>query len=122
MGQTLEPKLIAAWGKKQAVNVADRALVVDDFKLEQNYPNPFNPSTTIRYRLSKASNVSLRVFNTLGQCVATLVETSEEAGSHELRWTADVPSGVYFYRLSVRTGTGGQFVSYGQTRKMIILE
>jgi hypothetical protein len=122
MGQTLEPKLIAAWGKKPAVNVESTPLGITDFELEQNYPNPFNPSTTIRYRLSTGSYVSLKVFNSLGQCAATLAETWKEAGSYDIHWIASVPSGVYFYRLVIGRDMNARISGYGLTRKMIIVE
>ena len=70
-------------------------------RLEQNYPNPFNPTTTIRYALPQRSHVTLTVFNTLGQLVATLVNDEEQAGNHELRFDGlNLASGSYFYRLS----------------------
>jgi hypothetical protein len=84
------------------------------FTLGQNYPNPFNPSTTIRYALPGRAHVTLAVFNTLGQQVATLVNESEEAGNHDVRFDGGgLASGVYFYRLMA-----GTFV---QTKKLLLL-
>jgi hypothetical protein len=85
-----------------------------EFLLHQNYPKPFNPSTTIRYGLPHKSQVSLTVYNTLGQQVAQLVQGEEEAGYHEVRFDASgLSSGVYFFRLRA-----GDFVS---SRKLLLL-
>ncbi len=76
------------------------------YQLDQNYPNPFNPTTVIQYSLPQASNVTLRVFNILGQEVATLVNAVEPAGTH--RAIVDgkgLASGVYIYRLQAGTFT-----------------
>jgi hypothetical protein len=94
---------------------------VEDFRtyphlptLYQNYPNPFNPSTTIRYGLPSRSHVTLTVFNTLGQQVATLVQGEQEAGYHEAVFDASgLASGVYLYRLQA-----GDFVA---SRKLILV-
>lgn len=75
-------------------------LIARGFELEQNYPNPFNPTTTIPFQIAEGSNVTLRVYNMLGQEVAVLVDGFLPAGRHEARWEAgDLPSGMYLYRL-----------------------
>jgi hypothetical protein len=92
-----------------------RADIPSAFALEQNYPNPFNPSTTFRFLLPKAANVSLKIFNGLGQIVASLMDEPKEAGSYQVQWNASkVPSGIYFYRLQA-----GAFV---ETKKMVLLK
>ena len=89
------------------------------FELNQNYPNPFNPSTRIEYNLATATQVSLKVYNMVGNVVATLVNGHQEAGSYSVSFnpgkeTFDLSSGVYFYRLEA-----GSFVS---TKKLILLK
>jgi hypothetical protein len=90
------------------------------FRLEQNYPNPFNPRTSIRFRVSSFGFVSLKVYNLLGQEVATLVNDWKESGNHSVAFdirhsTFDIlPSGVYFYRLEA-----GGFV---ETKRMLLVK
>jgi hypothetical protein len=75
-----------------------------EFSLAQNYPNPFNPATTIRYQLSLASFVSLRVFDVLGREVAGLVNQVQNAGYHQIMWNAfGLSSGVYICQMRVGT-------------------
>lgn len=84
------------------------------FILEQNYPNPFNPGTTLRYALPVASDVTLSVFNPLGQIVAALVNGEQEAGIHEVRFASgNLSSGVYYYRLKA-----GKFF---ETKKFLLI-
>jgi hypothetical protein len=85
------------------------------FRLSQNYPNPFNPTTQISYSISKASQVSLKVYNLRGQEVRTLVDEFKQAGNYSYVFNADgLASGVYFYRLKV----GQDFTS---TKKMLFI-
>jgi len=85
------------------------------FALEQNYPNPFNPTTRIQYTLAAQAHVSLKIFNVVGQEVATLANGIQEAGYKSVVWNASgVSSGVYFYRL--------QAGSFTETRKLILLK
>lgn len=71
-----------------------------DFSLEQNYPNPFNASTTIKFSLPEASDVSIQIYDILGRSIETLISGTQPAGTHSITWHADnQPSGVYFYRI-----------------------
>jgi len=70
------------------------------FALEQNYPNPFNPSTTIRFAVPARSDVRIAVYDLLGREVAPLRDGPADAGYHDVTWNADVPSGIYFCRMS----------------------
>jgi hypothetical protein len=71
-----------------------------------NYPNPFNPSTTINYSIPATGNVSLKVYDITGREVATLINEFQNAGSYAVEWNAaDMPSGIYFYRLSAANQT-----------------
>ena len=110
---------------------------IQNIKLYQNYPNPFNPTTAIKFDLPKTSNVTLKIFNILGEEVATLVSDRLSAGSYKYEWSrpvwppdrpAGMASGVYLYRLSVgylttksghsMAGEAGEFV---ETKKMILM-
>lgn len=90
-------------------------LMPSQFNVGQNYPNPFNPSTTISYSIPKASNVTVNVFNLLGQKVATLLDKFQQAGQYTIDFKADnLPSGVYIY--SIRYG------NLEQSKKMVLLK
>jgi tetratricopeptide (TPR) repeat protein len=85
------------------------------YALTQNYPNPFNPSTVISYQLPTAGYVTLKLYNTLGQEVATLVDGIQDAGLKSVTFDATrLPSGVYFYQLQ-----SGTFI---QNRKMLLVK
>ena len=90
-----------------------------NFTLYQNYPNPFNPSTTLLYELPEQSLVTIKVFNILGQEIASLVNEKQDAGSKSVRFTAsNLPSGFYFYRMTAI----GANRSFTQTNKMLFVK
>ncbi|MEK7263575.1 MAG: T9SS type A sorting domain-containing protein, partial [Bacteroidota bacterium] len=91
------------------------------FRLDQNYPNPFNPQTTLSFGISNSSLVTLKIYNVLGQEVATLLDNElMEAGTHGLQFDASrLSSGVYFYRLNVQGENGATFV---KSMKMVLMK
>jgi len=90
-----------------------------DFALYQNYPNPFNPETTIQYKLPNQTNVTLKIYNTVGQEIKTLVDKDQNAGRYTITWDGKtnfgqlVTSGVYL--LEMRIG------DFSQVRKITVL-
>ena len=85
------------------------------YSLNQNYPNPFNPSTKIEYSIKEAGNVSLAVYNMLGQQVASLVNQRQDAGKYTVNFDASkMTSGIYIYKLSTN--------NFVQTKKMILVK
>jgi len=107
-----------ALGSKNGINILpadDPSTKNIDYIIYQNYPNPFNPATTISYSLPSNSLVQLKIFNILGQEIATLVNEEKPSGNYQVAFDAsNLSSGIYFYRLQA-----GDFV---QTRKMILLK
>ncbi len=89
--------------------------VPDNYSLSQNYPNPFNPTTMIRFSLKEQGNVSLKIYNVIGQLVTTLVNEQKPAGTFEYNFDASyLSSGIYFYTIKA-----GDFTA---TRKMILMK
>lgn len=87
----------------------------DQYELNQNFPNPFNPSTTIRFSVVNTEFVSLKVYNSIGQQVAELVNQELPAGSYTVDWNAEnVSSGIYLYTLTTD--------NFNSTKKMILLK
>jgi len=94
-------------------NVGHSSLNPIEFKLYNNYPNPFNPTTVIRYSISEASFISMKVYNELGKEVKSLVNETKSAGTYEVEFNAsNLSSGVYYYKL--------QAGSFTETKKMIL--
>ena len=95
------------WIESENITGVEEKQIVGTFQLKKNYPNPFNPSTTITYILKNNSDVTLKVYNVLGQAVKTLVSEKQMAGLKSLIWNGDndggnfVSGGVYIYRIEV---------------------
>jgi murein tripeptide amidase MpaA len=103
-------------GSFEYSNIIDVQIILPNkFSLEQNYPNPFNPSTTILYSIGNGQYVSLRVYDVLGNEIATLVNEEKPAGDYDVDFTGSrLSSGIYFYTLKA-----GSFI---ETKKMILLQ
>lgn len=94
--------------------------IPDEFKLQQNYPNPFNPTTTIPFQLPVDGNVTLTVYNILGQQVQVLVREEMQAGYHEAVLDASrLASGTYIYRIEIQSDDHQSFIDNG---KMILVK
>jgi hypothetical protein len=91
-----------------------------EFALHENYPNPFNPTTTLRFDLPEVSNLTLTIYNMLGQKVRTFNYQNTSAGYHSVKWNATndygdpVGAGVYLYQLRAK--------DFVKTRKMVLLK
>jgi flagellar hook assembly protein FlgD len=95
-----------------------------EFALDQNYPNPFNPTTTIRYQIPEdASHITLRVYNSIGELVSTLVNGTQSAGEYQIEWNGTndfgvpVANGMYIYRI---IATGNK--NFTSVKKMLLMK
>lgn len=125
---TLEARMLSAtvWNKFGVMGDHNLGQVILDVKeigtgmpesysLEQNYPNPFNPTTNIRFSITESGLVTLKVYNALGQEVATLLNEEKNAGSYEYNFSANnLSSGIYFYKI--------QSNGFTATKKMILVK
>ncbi len=103
------------WEDPVGASVDEISQIPLTFVLNQNYPNPFNPSTTIDFTLPKSEFVTLKIYNILGEEVATLVNDKLQAGNHTYQFDgSNLTSGIYLYRIE-----GGK---YSQVRKMILIK
>lgn len=97
------------------VNVEDEVTSLTQFILHQNYPNPFNPSTNLQYAIGSGQIVTLKVYDVLGNEIATLVNEEKQAGSYNVEFDGSgLPSGIYFYQIKTNKTI--------QTKKMVYLK
>jgi hypothetical protein len=102
------------WGVTVGIEEFDNSIMPEGYSLDQNYPNPFNPTTTIEISIPKSEYVTLKIYNLLGQELATLVSEKLKAGNYKFSWDArELASGVYMYKMKTGEFTG--------IRKMILL-
>ncbi len=100
------------------VGISEEAedMVLSDYVLNQNYPNPFNPSTKISYSIPKPDLVILKIYNSLGQYIQTLVNKYQRAGEYTVNFNVqNLSSGIYFYKLQVGN-------SFKETKKMLLMQ
>ncbi len=98
-----------------ATEVAEQKYLPFKFVLDQNYPNPFNPVTSIHYSIPLAATVTLKIYDTNGKEISSLVNETQQSGDHSVEWNGDgITSGVYMYRI-----TAG---NYTETKKMVLLK
>jgi len=95
--------------------------IPDDYNLFQNYPNPFNPSTTIRYSLPVQSQVTVKIYSSIGENISEIVKLTQSAGSYQVNWNAgNVASGIYFYSIAAIPTDGSEV--FRSVKKMILLK
>ncbi len=97
------------------IHYGNPVMAPTEYSLAQNYPNPFNPTTRIQYALPMSGRVTLKIYNVLGEEVASLVDEMQDAGFKSVDWNAaTVPSGMYFYKI-----TAG---SFSEAKKMLLVK
>jgi len=95
----------------------------EKYTVSQNYPNPFNPTTTIRYNIPSASNVTLTIYNMNGQVVERLVNQKQDPGYYTIEWNASkYSSGFYFYRIQVNDPANSGAGDFQQVRKCLLIK
>jgi len=100
------------------IDNGDSKIIPEEISLKQNYPNPFNPATAFHYSLAKSGMIELNITDVIGRKVTTLISGHQRSGNHNVMWTGkdrngnQVPSGIYFYRLS--------FGDQSLTKKMVL--
>jgi len=108
-------------GETTPVSVIEEFNETKGYSLLQNYPNPFNPSTKIRYSLPFASNVTIRIYNSLGEYLTTIVDNNLLPGNYDVDWNAsNLATGIYFYSLEAIRSGGNQI--FHSVKKMMLLK
>ncbi|MFB0515696.1 MAG: T9SS type A sorting domain-containing protein, partial [Candidatus Neomarinimicrobiota bacterium] len=111
---------VTGTGTGVTLKIIDTEQLPETFELSQNYPNPFNPTTQIHFKIAKATDVRLVVYDLTGRLVTTLVHDMKQPGSYRVQWNGRdnlgrlLPSGVYFYLLEAG--------DYRATKKMLLLK
>jgi len=113
--ELLQADVIALYDDYTSVEENSMLGVIINYLLYNNYPNPFNPSTKIKYQIPEECFVTIKIYDVLGNDIATLVNEEKPAGSYEVEFDgSNLPSGIYFYIL--RTG------SFVETKKMVLMK
>jgi len=118
----LSPPWVALGPANPTVGITDNLPIPTSIKLFDNYPNPFNPTTTIKYSLNVNADVTLSVYNILGQAVSVMKKTNVPAGYDEFKFDAGaLSSGVYFYQLEIKNLAKSDVVN-SKVKKMVLLK
>jgi hypothetical protein len=118
----LSPAWVALGPANIETGIEDNIQIPTSIKLLDNYPNPFNPSTTIKYSINVSADVTLSVYNILGQTVSEMKQSNVPVGYNEFKFNATgLSSGVYFYQLKVSNLSNSK-VTRTQVKKMILLK
>ncbi|MCH7965742.1 MAG: T9SS type A sorting domain-containing protein [Bacteroidetes bacterium] len=131
-GNLQVPRSIAFEQLHHLTFVEDEEELPTEFSLSQNYPNPFNPSTKITFTIPsnvkrEKSNVTLKIYDVIGNEVAILINKEMQSGSYEVEFSAAgggkrLPSGVYFYQLRAGNPSASSGQGFTDTKKMILLK
>lgn len=114
------------YSKQIIVEYDEQITEIDDevnykFSLSQNYPNPFNPSTEILFTVPSQSNVTLSIFNSIGELVKILASGLVEAGEHSVNWNASkFSSGIYYLRITAKEINSGKL--FNEIKKMVLIK
>ena len=118
--QTLKFVISALSGESWTKEITVAVAAPEKFEAYQNFPNPFNPTTAISYQLTAVSRVNLKIYNMLGQEVASLVDDERTAGYHQETWDATrCASGVYVYQLIATNNSGAKQIAH---KRMLLLK